>query len=34
MEGGKPNSSSNSRDDGNSVFPAKAPATGAGPGGR
>lgn len=29
--GGKPNSSSNSRDDGNSVFPAKAPATGAGP---
>ncbi|XP_011910729.1 PREDICTED: potassium/sodium hyperpolarization-activated cyclic nucleotide-gated channel 1 isoform X2 [Cercocebus atys] len=29
--GGKPNSSSNSRDDGNSVFPAKASATGAGP---
>ncbi|KAJ1070223.1 hypothetical protein K5549_006771 [Capra hircus] len=29
--GGKPNSSSNSRDDGNSVFPTKAPATGAGP---
>ncbi|VTJ79316.1 Hypothetical predicted protein [Marmota monax] len=29
--GGKPNSSSNSRDDGNSVFPSKAPATGAGP---
>lgn len=29
--GGKPNSSSNNRDDGNSVFPAKAPATGAGP---
>nr|XP_003407953.1 LOW QUALITY PROTEIN: potassium/sodium hyperpolarization-activated cyclic nucleotide-gated channel 1 [Loxodonta africana] len=29
--GGKPNSSSNSRDDGNSVFAAKAPATGAGP---
>nr|XP_035967668.1 potassium/sodium hyperpolarization-activated cyclic nucleotide-gated channel 1 isoform X2 [Halichoerus grypus] len=28
--GGKLNSSSNSRDDGNSVFPAKAPATGAG----
>uniref|UniRef100_A0A452R329 Hyperpolarization activated cyclic nucleotide gated potassium channel 1 n=1 Tax=Ursus americanus TaxID=9643 RepID=A0A452R329_URSAM len=28
--GGKPNSSSNSRDDGNSVFPAKAPGTGAG----
>lgn len=31
MEGGcKPNSSSSSRDDGNSVFPAKPPATGAG----
>lgn len=29
--GGKPNSSSNSRDDGHSVFPSKAPATGAGP---
>uniref|UniRef100_A0A5F4WC78 Hyperpolarization activated cyclic nucleotide gated potassium channel 1 n=1 Tax=Callithrix jacchus TaxID=9483 RepID=A0A5F4WC78_CALJA len=29
--GGKSNSSSNSRDDGNSVFPAKASATGAGP---
>uniref|UniRef100_A0A8C5L233 Potassium/sodium hyperpolarization-activated cyclic nucleotide-gated channel 1 n=1 Tax=Jaculus jaculus TaxID=51337 RepID=A0A8C5L233_JACJA len=28
--GGKPNSSSNSRDDGNSVFPVKASATGAG----
>lgn len=26
--GGKPNSASNSRDDGNSVFPSKAPATG------
>ncbi|XP_048224412.1 potassium/sodium hyperpolarization-activated cyclic nucleotide-gated channel 1 [Perognathus longimembris pacificus] len=32
MEGsGKPNSSSNSRDDGHSVFPAKASATGSGP---
>lgn len=31
MEGGcKPNSSSSSRDDGNSVFPAKPPATGGG----
>ncbi|XP_069897246.1 potassium/sodium hyperpolarization-activated cyclic nucleotide-gated channel 1 [Dipodomys merriami] len=29
--GGKPNSSSNSRDDGHSVFPAKVPATGSGP---
>uniref|UniRef100_A0A8C0S3Q9 Hyperpolarization activated cyclic nucleotide gated potassium channel 1 n=1 Tax=Canis lupus familiaris TaxID=9615 RepID=A0A8C0S3Q9_CANLF len=29
--GGKPNSASNSRDDGSSAFPGKAPATGAGP---